>query len=199
MLFEPIHIYIFASKHCQNQRNKRDLILSNPKSSRNLSKISSTAMDLLSENTLPSAAKNFSSPIACLMIIFLHYLGCDVESIFHVIQAHDLGGTVSDVTRYIEEGQLSQYEFQSRPDGRQTYTNGRGYKITIEFANGRPVRYVMSSDQIRTIFPSEIVSATTPDGRQIITIVREGQVRCCAWDGEDFLSVWSEGPDSTQA
>lgn len=121
---------------------------------------------------------NFRSPIAAFMIIALQYAGCDVDSIFRVLQSYDQGGTIFDVARYIEEERLPQYRLGSCADG-QIAHNQRTGTITIDHAEGRPVRFVVTARWIEALIPNGIVIATTPDGREFITLVLEGELQCC--------------------
>lgn len=149
--------------------------------------------------TESSAEQHFSSPIAFLIIKYLRYFGCELSSIFRVLQSFDLGGTPYDVARYIHEEQLPQYhEDEPRPDGSFTFiqryyeyeTRPYGsitsiqtpsdYIISVVSAQGRPVLLDVCHSHIMGLIPREMVCADTPDGRKIVTIVIEGLLRCAA-------------------
>lgn len=134
-----------------------------------------------------SAEANLRCPIADLIISGLQYLGCDIESIFRVLQSYEMGGTILDVARSIEEGHIRQYHgFIIPPDGRRIRHRSWGGTITIDFAKGKPILFEINSSRISTIYPNEIVSAATGDDRQIVTRISDGQLRCWAWAGEDL-------------
>lgn len=155
---------------------------------------------------LRALAMKFNTATAELIILGLQYLGCDIESIFSVLESYDQGGTVFDVARYIEAQNLIRYhEIMLRgvavrdpqeepslldpipPDYRRTsFTVRRGTAIAVYYARGLPIKFEADARYIRTLFPREIVSVGTSDGQKIITIVVDGQVRCCSWDEVDF-------------
>lgn len=158
--------------------------------------------------TESSAEQHFSSPIAFLIIKCLRYLGCELSSIFRVLQSFDLGGTPSDVARYIHEEQLPQYhEDEPRPDGSVTFiqryyeyetrpyssiTSSQSpsdYWISVVSAQGRPVLLAVCHSRIMGLIPREIVCADTPDDRKIVTIVTEGLLRCGALPWGAFLGA----------
>lgn len=125
-----------------------------------------------------SAEQNVPSPIECLIIENLDYLGCNRLSILRVLQLYDLGGTPYDVARYIREEQLPQYnEHGTRPDGRIIFIQSKGDdSISVEFAQGIPVL-------------GEIRTADTPDGRRILGIVIEGLLLRSAAGDEVIVSI----------
>lgn len=150
------------------------------------------AMNLFSESAqdsppganpsdIVSLARKFKTPTACVIIFSLQFLGCDIESIFSVLESYDQGGTIFDVARYIKALNLLQHHEFSPPDGQQTYNNlPWGTTIVIDYARGWPVKFVAKSKCIRTMVPRQIVGVSMCDGRKVITIVVEGEVhvRC---------------------
>lgn len=124
-------------------------------------------------------------PIAGLMIHCLRYLGCYWESIFRVLESYDMGGTVFDVARYIEERKLGPYKAVTRPDGQLTNTLPGGAVFTRDFVEQMPVRFVVTADWIPDLSPRKMVGALTPDGRKFMMIVKRGQLQCCPWDEVD--------------
>lgn len=106
-------------------------------------------------------------------------MGADIESIFRVLQAYDLGGSIFDVVAYIKEMEFIQHhEYPTPPDGRKMHTEPTGTTFVIDYGGGWAVRVVVNSHWIKTRCPRRVVSATGADGRQqIITIVLDGQVR----------------------
>lgn len=140
-----------------------------------------------SPSNIVSLARNFKSPTACLIIFSLQFLGCDIESIFSVLESYNQGGTIFDVARYIKALNLLQHHeiSPSPPDGQKTYKHDSlpwGTTIVIDYARGWPVRFVAKSKCIRSMVPREIVGVSMSDGRKITTIVATGQVhiRCCS-------------------
>ena len=104
-----------------------------------------------------------------------------------MLQSYDLGGTIFDVSRNIEEDRIRQYhEYGVHPDGRKIHHRDSGDIITIDVAEQKPVLLAVTSPRISMLFAREIVSANTPDGRKILTIINQGELRCCSWDGVDF-------------
>lgn len=104
-----------------------------------------------------------------------------------MLQSYDLGGTILDVSRLIEEeGFLQYHEYGVCLDNGTTTSTSLVGTVRIEYVEQRPVRMVVSSSRISTLFAREIVSATAADGRKILTIINEGELRCCSWDGVDF-------------
>lgn len=150
-------------------------------------------------------ARKFNTYAAQLIMVGLRYLDCDIESIFSVLESYDQGGTVLDVARYIEAQNILPYHeifprgvavgdpqkepslLDRTPNHQRTYNTGtRDTTFVVDYARELPVKFVAKSRYIRTLFPREIVSVGTSDGQKIITIVVDGQVRCCSWDEVDF-------------
>lgn len=131
----------------------------------------------------------FRSPTACFMIFCLHFLGCDVESIFRVLDSYDLGYTISEIVRFIEEEDLIQYKeiLAPVPERRMTYTRSTGTILTVDFAQGRPEMLVVSATCISALSPRKIVNNVTPDGRQVVTVIVEGQLQFCSWVRGEFF------------
>lgn len=133
---------------------------------------------------------NFRSRIACYMIFCLQYLGCDIESIFRVLQSYNLGGTISDVARYIEEGQLLQHsETMYPPNCRKLYYRSTGTTLEIDFAQGKPVQLVLSANCISPLSSRKLVTIVTLDGQKLITVAVDGHLRICTWDRLDFITM----------
>ena len=73
------------------------------------------------------------------------------------------------------------HECVAYADGRLAHLH-QGGTVTIDHAEGRPIRYVVTANWIEPLFPCEIVSATTPKHQRIVTIVDEGHLRYYASD-----------------
>ena len=148
-------------------------------------------MDFASEKVLDSpllatssAARVFKSPIACLMIDCLQFLGCEVEDIFRVLESYDMGGTISDVACYIEEEEFSQHhEFDAHLESQMTF--GTEGMTKVDFDEGKPVRLVVSAGWIPPLSPKETVSIRA-GAQEIITKFVGGEFRCCSWDEKDL-------------
>lgn len=128
-----------------------------------------------------STGSKFSSPVACSMILCLHFLGCDIETIFWVLGSYDLGGTISDVASHIEEEQLPRHdEFDAPPDGRITYARSTGTTLTIDYAQGEPMQIMISGPNFSkfSLPRPSVVVITSDDGRKIVTRVAEGYLQC---------------------
>lgn len=113
--------------------------------------------------------------MAYLMIFYLHYLGCDVGNINSVLESYDMGGTIDDVARYIQQYQLFRYnDFTTYEDGRQFTTGSFGSQCMTDFAQGRPYQIQVVGTSFSTLTPRTSVTAVTSEGLKIITIVRDG-------------------------
>ena len=135
--------------------------------------------------------RSFNSPIACHIIFGLQFMGADIESIFRVLQAYDLGGSIFDVAVYIKEMELIQHhEYPTPRDGRKMHTEPSGTNFMIDYSGGWPVRMVVNAPWIKTQCPRCFVSATGADERQeIITIVLDGQVGFWMQDWDTYLHL----------
>ncbi|MCJ1269049.1 hypothetical protein MMC22_008937 [Lobaria immixta] len=133
-----------------------------------------------------SAGSNFRSPVACLMIFCLHFFWCESEDIFRVLESYGMGGSVSDVDRYVQEEQFPRYdEMGPPPDGRRVYTRSTAITLTVDFAHGWPMQVEIGACWISALFPHTIV-VVEADDRRIVTSVVDGHLRCCVWEEMDF-------------
>lgn len=128
--------------------------------------------------------------MATFIIFCLHFLGCDMESIFCVLESYQLGGTIADVARYIKEEKLVQYhEIALPPDGRSVYNRGTDTTFIADFSQGRPVQLMVHASWISQLPSRKIVTVITLDGENIITIAVQGHLRCCSWDHVDLITM----------
>lgn len=128
--------------------------------------------------------------MATFIIFCLHFLGCDTKSIFCVLESYQLGGTLADVARYIEEEKLVQYhQIIPPPDGRSVYTRGTETIVKMDFYRGRPVQLMVYASWISQLPSRKIVTVITLDGENIITIAVQGHLRCCSWNQVDLITM----------
>lgn len=126
------------------------------------------------------AKVSFKAPIAGLIIHCLYFLGCETDSIFRVLESHNLCDSVDLVARYIEEIKpLRHHEYGPFPEGRRTHFEPHtGTTCITDFSGNLPEQYIIRGKWISKLVPKTIVWAPTQDGREIITTVKEGELRC---------------------
>lgn len=120
------------------------------------------------------------------MIFCLHFFGCESEDVFRVLESYDMGGSISDVDRYVEEQQFPRHdETVTPPNGRRVYTRSTAVTLAIDFAQGWPMQVEIGACWISALFPRTIV-VVEADDRRIVTSVVDGHLRCCVWEDMDF-------------
>ena len=121
----------------------------------------------------------FKSSLALWIILSLRFFDCEPSEIFRVLQSYEMGGTVSEVARYISDNKLPNYHSFELEDEDSPFMHVfAGITCKVDFANQMPVRSVLSHHYVPALTPREIVGATTLDGQIIITTVKDGEVRC---------------------
>ena len=121
----------------------------------------------------------FKSSLAWWIILSLRFFDCEPSEIFRVLQSYEMGGTVSEVARYISNAELPNYRsFEPGDRPFKAILVIAGITCKVEFANQMPVRSTLSHGCVSDLTPKEIVGATTLDGQTIITTVKDGEVRC---------------------
>lgn len=144
-----------------------------------------------------SMGPNFGlTPIACFVIFCLHFLDCDLEGIFRVLESYGWDATILDVARYIEqEGLIKYHETTGLRHGRTAYIRSPGTTLRIDFREWRPVHLAIRASSITALSPKEIMPVVTSDGHQIITVITDGELRC--WSAGATWTVpcfWDEDP-----
>ncbi|MCJ1423706.1 hypothetical protein MMC29_001590 [Sticta canariensis] len=128
--------------------------------------------------------------LARFIIFCLHFLGCDIENISHVLEAYDVGDTIVDVASYIEQEKMVRFHQIPTPQGDQsTYTSrSSGTIVTIKYAQGRPERLEVKGPRDLTSSPRGVVTAVTSDGKKIITMAAGRRFRCRAGGRVDSVN-----------
>lgn len=121
-------------------------------------------------------SSNSRAPLVWWIITSLWFFDCAPSEIFRVLQSYDLGGTISDVERHIDDNQLPNYRSLPSIDGAIELPS-LGIIGTVYFADQMPVRSVLVHPYIMALTPREIVNATTSDGQIVVMTIRDSEVQ----------------------
>lgn len=136
------------------------------------------------------------SSLACFIVFCLHFLGCDIENISHVLEAYDVGDTIVDVASYIEQEQLVRFYEITTPQGDQrTRIRSSDTRVTVDYVQGIPEQLEVKGPRILTSSPRDMVTVVTSDGQKILTMVVGRRFRCRAGAGIGY--VISSGSSSS--
>lgn len=123
-------------------------------------------------------SSKLESPLVWWIITSLRFFDCAPSEIFRVLQSYDLGGTISDVDRHIDDNQLPNYRsLPSFIDG-PIVLPSLGFTGRVIFADQMPVRSVLVDPSIMALNPREIVNATTSDGQIVVMTIKDNEVQC---------------------
>lgn len=122
------------------------------------------------------------SPTVAYMIFCLRYLGCNVDSIFRIIESYRLDINHAGVARYIKKHGLIEHHqsMNAHPSGREILSRSNGNTLTIDFVEGKPVELVVSCDSVSALSPYKTVTIVTEEGQEISTEVTDGKLRFLA-------------------
>lgn len=124
------------------------------------------------------------TPVACLIVFALHFLGCDNWTIFRVLESYDLSTTLAAVARYIEDEAIPRHHelrINNPHRHRRTYTRHTGTTLTIDWAQGKPEYLTINASCIAATSPRKIVNNVTPDDHQVVMVITDNQISCSFW------------------